>query len=1235
MKLQKSLISLALISILGACGGGGSDSKSTTPTPMPTPTPTPTPTLITTTIDGKAIKGTIANAIVTVYKYVDGQAVQLIGEELNNTSIKTEADGSYTVTIKDYDGAIKVELSVGPDTTMICDAPAGCADVAFRAPIALATVDPTLILSAISTVGSANNGAVNVNISALTHLTSALIEAAEGGVNAQSIQQQSSIIANAFNVSGSLTELEPTLVDSASAVASEDNFNELRYGLINSGIMSALFSGQSNASNIMSTSLASAVNDLIANDGALLINQDENVDGFELSLVDVLNGAGEAANAAAEAIAADPELATNTEMLTQLEQEETNLENQSEFAQANAGDNGRIDPVVEQPTEGDAIAKAKAMVEDIRLFSHLFEVGTDSNSAISGEGEAYVTLIEEAGVMVETEAASFLLLAEIADAITQLSAMHESGTLSGTEFPIDEYLSLEGAEGTITFDEETANGGILFSVNALSGTEVVKISIEAVIAEDGKDVTLNLDGSIESTGAKLVLADGSFAKINLDSAISRTTLEDDTFEGEITSGELELSVTLEQKTTTSVTNPVKFSGLVKTKLIPKTVPALSVEYIWNENNNTGEFSVEPEVKTVVLPEMLTLSGGFSSAEGNLIKATLTASIKDLESYQAPDFKYIGKPVESIATISFSDDKNTIIITESDMVNNEQQTTETRVFTPGSQVGEWSATSSVVSAFPEEHYWGTGIERKIITKRFDSGITEQGTLYTRAYISGASENNFGAKSVRITPKDYNSDNLTDGYDIDIIDTNWDSDDKEYDATSLSTLIDADGNILTSDGNVHPRDTAWTTWGASSIEQFMMDNEYQLIANPLTVNNGAELLAQTIANWWKNKRSATYDDIGEVTAFFSEEDLVNIANSQNNELSPATYLTKALLKDAYTVNVSVNSQTVVVKDEVYTRTYDLNYTSQGNFVFDREIVGIDQPTIHDIRTFSTIDSGLDVPEITLFRVNTFDGNPSYTLLRNIPVDTNGDNKVDYFDRAMTSSGFINADGVLVDENGNPIAEMRYLNWSEDYAGTFGDWRVPFDVLAINNGLDAYKAWLINIRDSKLYAYIDGIGNVDSELSQADIDSFKAGETITFDAYVTTPSNIESLENNDVFLDVNAALSLETILGDYQVNVMLSGDRTALNEGKFDLDMQYKLPDESAMRKFSVHMKTDEASRMTMSNSEGVLMVLKEPEEGSTSNVIGTIVVTTSAEKVADIEDRDGAIVIVYSNGEVETL
>ena len=809
--------------------------------------------------------------------------------------------------------------------------------------------------------------------------------------------------------------------------------------------------------------------------------------------------------------------------------------------------------------------------------------------------------------------------------------MHEAGTLPGTVFSINDYLSLEGAEGTITFDEETANGGILFSVNATSGTEIVKISIEAIIAENGKDVTLDLNGAIESAGAKLTLTDGSFAKINLDSAISRTSLEDDTFEGEITSGELELSVTLEQKATANVTNPVKFSGLVKTKLMPKTVPALSVEYDWNENNNTGEYSFQPEVETVILPEMLTLSGGFSSAEGNLIKATLTASIQDLESYQAPDFKYIGKQVESFATISFSDDKNTIVITESDMVNNEQQTTETRVFTPGAQVGEWSATSSVVSAFPEEHYWGAGIERKIITKRFDSGIAEQGTLYTRAYISGASENNFGAKSVRVTPKDHNSDNLTDSYDIDIIDTNWD--DKEYDATSFSTLIDADGNILTSDGNIHPRDTAWTTWGVSSIDQFMMDNDYQLIANPLTVNNGAELLAQTIANWWKNQRSVTYDDIGQVTTFFSEEDLAVIANGPEGEIALDTYLMKPLLKDAFNVDVSADSKTVVVTDATVTRTFNVDYTSPGNFVFDRKVVVEGQSDIHDVRNFSTVDSGLDIDEINMFRSNTIDST-YYSFIRIIPIDTNEDGLTDHFERAESYSEYINTDGMLVDVNGEPVTEYRSHS-GESFEDNFGSFHMPFNPLTISNGIEAYTNWLTNVRGSMLYTGIADIGSVEVTLSEAELNTLAPGETTTFDAYITYPAITDSLENNDVFLDVNAALSLETILGDYQVNLMLSGERTALSEGKFDLNMQYKLPDEATMRKFSVHMKTDEASRMTMNNSEGVLMVLKEPEEGSTSNVIGTIVVGAAAEKVADIEDRDGGIFIVYSNGEVETL
>jgi len=334
MKFNRSIISLALISALSACGGS---SSSSTPPPIVEP---PAPVPVKTVIEGKAIKGTISNAVVTVYKYVDGQAVKLEAAELAAASIITETDGSYTVTILDYDGPVKVELSVDENTTMICDAPAGCGEVAYGDPIALATVDPTLVLSAISTVGTDNAGTANLNVSALTHLAAALIESNDSGVNAETIQTQSSVIANAFNIMGSLTELEPTAIENAASVAGEDNANELRYGLINAGIMNALFSGETDASGVLSARLGEVVDDLVEHDGALLVNQDEADEGFELSLVEVLDGAGEAAVAAAEAIAADSELASqdNSEIIGELEQQETNLENQSEYEEANEGE---------------------------------------------------------------------------------------------------------------------------------------------------------------------------------------------------------------------------------------------------------------------------------------------------------------------------------------------------------------------------------------------------------------------------------------------------------------------------------------------------------------------------------------------------------------------------------------------------------------------------------------------------------------------------------------------------------------------------------------------------------------------------------------------------------------------------------------------------------------------------------------------------------------------------------
>jgi len=1233
MKFKRSIISAALISVLSACGGS---SSSSTPLPVVVEPPAPVPVPVKTVIEGKAIKGTIANAVVTVYKYVNGQAVKLEAAELEAASIITEADGSYTVTILDYDGPVKVELSVDENTTMICDAPSGCGEVAHGDPIALSTVDPTLVLSAISTVGTDNAGAANVNVSALTHLAAALIEADDAGVSSASIQTQSSVIANAFNIMGSLTELEPTAVENAASVADEDNANELRYGLINAGIMNALFSGETNANGVLSGRLSEVVDDLVEHDGALLVNQDEADEGFELSLVEVLDGAGAAAIAAVEAIAADTELSSqdNSEILGELEQQETNLENQSEYEEANEGEDGRSEPEVEVPTEGDAIAKAKAMVEDVRLFSHLFEVGSDSNTGIASEGDKYIELIDSAGVMVESEAASFLLLADVADALSEISMAYDAGTITEGTFPIGSFLSIEGAVGSITIDEKTDNGGMLFTISATSGDEKIALNAAVVFAEDGLSLNLNLDGSIESAGAMLSLSEGSFAKVNLDSAISRESLEDDSFEGEVASGELSLEVVLEQKATDTVTNPVAFTGMIKTKLMPVTVHTLNEKTEWarDENgdllrNDDGtlvrdengyiirEFDrYAKDTDKKILPEMLTLSGGFSSLSGNLIKATFTVNIQDLENYEAPEFENIGAPVEDLLAVSVSDDKNTVTVTTNESIANGY--TSTHTFTSGDVAGEWSST--VVREMNEEQeYLNSFIWEDYINYTMTRSVTDTNGMegYVFTY-HGTFQDSHNAYLERIVPIDKDGDNVADSYSWNYF---W------------GYKIDEEGNLLNYDEEIVSLDldSANRSQEYENLTELMKNYRLQ----PNSISNAAENFEFMVEHYLPEIQLELTS--GARASIFYDENIEKVASiSENSSVSLSGNVTLDLpIEDAFTITVSDDSNTATAVDDTYSRTYGVDYTSAGNFTFTRHVTSNMGENYTDRRAFSTNDVNLDVEEVVIQRHVSFGMDDEfYLLVRVTPVDDNNDGKADHFTHSYTYSDYINDEGVLVDEDGVALKENPFYAFDSWDNAEF-HWQIPFNPFTTTNALEAYKQFLVNGKRSHLSTYIDGVGSVEAELSSEDIDSITIGST-TFDAVNTHPDSDESLENEDVFLDVNAALSLEAILGDYQVKLMLSGNRTALDDGRFDLEMSYKLPDDENMRKFIAHMKTDEADSFTVNNSEGVLLIMNESTD-STSDVIGSIVVGSSATKVADIEDRDGVIWIVYSDETTETL
>tara|TARA_R110001583_G_scaffold12423_1_gene55249 strand:- start:49887 stop:53663 length:3777 start_codon:yes stop_codon:yes gene_type:complete len=1246
MKFNKTLIALALASTLSACGSDNSNSTVTPDTVTPPVTAAP----VETTVAGQAVKGVLANAKVTVYKFDEaGEPVALDPEtELKDGEIITDGLGNYSFVVLDYEGPIKIELSPSTDpanpTTMICDAPAGCGDTAFGVPIDLTAVDPGFKLAAISVVGSDSAGEVEINVSALTHLAAELIEAHDGAVTVESVAEQSIKIASAFGIEGDITQLKATVTTDASAVAGEDNEAELRLGLINAGIMAALFSGETDDENVLSTKLAEVAANLIEHNGALLVHQDETTVAFELAISDVLEGAAAAASKASDEISADETLTS----IIDVTQEKTNLANEQAYQEGNVGANGLSEVVVEKLTEGDAVAKAKAMVEDVRLFTHLFDSTSTEGAGISGQGNQYLALMDDAGVMIQTEADSFTLLAQVSDVLADLSMQHDNGTLTpeASTIGVDISTLIDGATGRITFVENTSTGGISFNINATAaGSEIISLNASAEFSNDSKSIVLSLNGSVESGGAKFTLKDSSFVQINLDSVVSRTSLEDDTFEGEIISGELALDLILEQKATNTMTNPITFIGMLHTKLLPVDEHVIDERWDWDDNNQQGIITYgRPEIDTLILPEMLSLSGAFSSLDGDLISATLTVNINNLEGYDAPEFKYIGKEVASILNITHTD--NVIVLTEADSVSDTQQYTITHSFTAGEQEGNWTGSRSAVSKNPELYWGGTGYEQQHFSRRSNANSLDEIISYTAAHVIDRDENNFYAKSIRITPVDQNDDSIIDGYQFEKIEAYPDNG-IEYDFDGdgnieLTALVNADGQILTANG-------ATQVWAESinlgiypSIDDFIQDKPWELIAHPLTLNSTSKYFVSTLGESYP----LLVDDVGTVTTFFSEGELASIAAGEFTELNPAAYLTQPLVKDALTIVVSDDANTVTATVEgafIATQTFsggngsDLTYSSQY-------IEGHDSNTTL-IWSQVNSDNGLDISEVTVSTMVQESWGTFAMRLKFVPVDEqlegeDGFGIADRIEVHYIDGNNFNDDGDLIDGNGvvsfddniwRTIDSYDNFNWTTKSWGTNGWNPLPFNPLTVENALDVYSAFLLKDADFRGANFVEGIGQVEIDLDEELLDSITAGSTTMFDGINISADSNDSLEDEDTFLDINAALTLEAILGDYQVKLQLSGERTAIENGTFNLNMSYRLPGADTQRSFTAHYNTEMEGRLTANNTDGVVLVMNDADEEATgTQVLGQILVGPTAIVAATIQKREnGLIVVVYSD------
>ena len=93
---------------------------------------------------------------------------------------------------------------------------------------------------------------------------------------------------------------------------------------------------------------------------------------------------------------------------------------------------------------------------------------------------------------------------------------------------------------------------------------------------------------------------------------------------------------------------------------------------------------------------------------------------------------------------------------------------------------------------------------------------------------------------------------------------------------------------------------------------------------------------------------------------------------------------------------------------------------------------------------------------------------------------------------------------------------------------------------------------------------------------------------------------------------------MLGDYQVRLQLSGERTAIVNGAFNLNISYRLHGADTQRSFTAHYNTKVEGCLTANNTDGDVLVMNDADAKATgTQVLGQILVGPTAIAAATIE------------------
>lgn len=595
-KLRVLTLYIAASFTLAACDNGISNS-----TPITVSSPTPE----TISVSGKAAKGLIFGGVVNVHPIING----VLSDPLTTTSSSTTSptDGSYSIEISDYDGSpfvIRVSASDDGSTRMRCDLAGGCdGGVAFGSTVTLD--DPDFNLDAV--VPPITNPTTSVNLSVLTDTaTSVALDtlASNSDITLEetitAISNANSSVANRFGIQGDITTLPIVDLTDPSAVAAASN-NTLTYNLFSAAIVEGIISGDSTLSI---TDAVRGFSTQFVNDGGLA--DTESSPDASVTLAEILAQASSVIDAIQ---------AADTNGLTNLATLESIIDTNQNLAE-----NGSTDPDPGTPTDPTLsdLDKAQAMVQSLR----------ELQAATFTDAEAFAERVELASNSLDNDAGDVIqALIYAAEAIGSASnAYSDDNTLTSfTDSDTNIIVDITTTTTDTTYDVDT-------TINVGSTPVAVAVDITAIDKnsnafldemDDTFTVGLDIQGTANSDYVELDITSGN---VTVMASIVEDTLTDsdtETIDADITDLTLDLNVSLSEVSSSTITDPITFTGDILLSIDNVVVDSSTTGvYVMGDNGPVGFLETWDE--SITFDEItFALIGEFEAPSG----ASLSASAR--------------------------------------------------------------------------------------------------------------------------------------------------------------------------------------------------------------------------------------------------------------------------------------------------------------------------------------------------------------------------------------------------------------------------------------------------------------------------------------------------------------------------------------------------------------------------------------------------------------------------------